>query len=199
MKANLAPGSSRSFTEILSLSVMCLQRSSRENIYGDSVWDNDTKSISDIVLFLRDSSSCMQPFNLVGRPTHKTTTTLSLRRGQRQDQKETKGGTSVPLQILNIPNVRFIISSSVRYLILCQFYIQSIVSFISNARHYFAFHSLPEPCQIKIYSDPVNPWPTHFYFKKTHNFLLIVKSLDFSSSVLSLRVFCWSFFFQFSI
>lgn len=79
-KTNLAPGSRRSLTRTLSLSVMCLQRSSRENMYGDRVWDNDTKSMSDIMLFLRASSSCIKLIYLVGRTIQQNKTTLWLRR-----------------------------------------------------------------------------------------------------------------------
>lgn len=55
---NLAAGSIFSFTSTRSLADNCLQRSFRENMYGDSVCDNATKSMSAIVLFLRASSSC---------------------------------------------------------------------------------------------------------------------------------------------
>ncbi|KAJ0494759.1 hypothetical protein HanIR_Chr12g0601111 [Helianthus annuus] len=55
---HLAYGSICSLTSTRSLADNCLQRSFRENIYGDNVCDNATKSMSNIVLFLRASSSC---------------------------------------------------------------------------------------------------------------------------------------------
>lgn len=58
--AYLALGSSCSLTWVRSSSVNCLQRSLRENMYGDKGWDNATKNMSHIVLFLRTSSSCKE-------------------------------------------------------------------------------------------------------------------------------------------
>lgn len=55
---NLALGSSCSLTAVRSLSVNFLHLSSRENIYGERGCDRATKSMSNITLFLRTSSSC---------------------------------------------------------------------------------------------------------------------------------------------
>lgn len=61
---DLAIGSSCSFTWTRCSSVSCLQRSLREKIYGERGWASDTKSISNITLFLRASSSCREKNNL---------------------------------------------------------------------------------------------------------------------------------------